>query len=155
MNKSSLLAIAITLAVSVPGFAQSELDRMEGASEAVSENMGAFMVSRAPALATVMPDWAWDDAMRTAATCTIDAIRAEGGDAALTTYLTELEAFAEAEITSMDQLAASTPVPINPEFAAATGQSCGTAALAMQQMQESGLMQAMMDPANMMALMGQ
>ncbi len=155
MTKALPLAVAITLAATLPGLAQSALERMETATEATSLNMEAFMVSRAPGLADFMPDWDWDDDMREAASCTIDAIRAEGGDEALNSYLDALDVFAETEFTSMEQLATSAPVPISSDFAVATSQSCGTDAIAMRRMEESGLMGAMMDPANMMALMGQ
>ncbi|MEX3016559.1 hypothetical protein [Gymnodinialimonas hymeniacidonis] len=155
MFKPTLLATAITAALSLPALAQSDLDRLATATEAAGENMEAFLVSTVPSLADVMPDWAWSPEMREAASCTLDAIRAEGGDEAVATYITEMEAFAEVEITSLTQLSTVTPVPISPDFAAATGQTCGSAELAIQQMSESGLMAAMMDPAVMTALMGQ
>ncbi|WP_224813794.1 hypothetical protein [Hasllibacter sp. MH4015] len=155
MTKAPFLAAAITLAATLPGFAQSELDRLAAATEAAGANMETFLVSQAPSLADVMPDWTWSPEMRDAAACTLDAIRDEGGDAAVADYITQMEAFAETEITSLEQVAQATPVPISADFAAATGQACGTAELAMQQMQDSGLMAAMMDPAVMMQLMGQ
>ncbi len=155
MFRTLALTAAMTLAVSLPALAQSDLDRLSAAVEAGGANFEAFLVAAAPSLADVMPDWAWSPEMRDAAACTLDAIRAEGGDDAVANYITEMEAFADVEVTSLMQVAEVTPVPISPEFAAATGQSCGTAELAMQQMQESGLMQAMMDPAIMTVLMGQ
>lgn len=155
MFKTIALTGAMTLAVSLPVLAQSDLDRLGAAVEAGGANMESFLVAAAPSLANVMPDWAWSPEMREAAACTLDAIRTEGGDGAVANYITDMEAFAEIEVTSLMQLAEVTPVPISPEFAAATGQSCGTAELSMQQMQESGLMQAMMDPAITTALMGQ
>ena len=154
MNKLALTATLALLAVTAPAFAQSELDRLETATVATGENMEAFLNAAAPELATVMPDWTWDAEMRTAATCTIDAIRAEGGDAAVTDYINAMEDFAGQEITSLQQMATETPVPINPTFAQDTGIACGSAEIAMRRMQESGLMEAMMDPAIMGRLMG-
>ncbi|MEJ6390617.1 hypothetical protein [Gymnodinialimonas ulvae] len=154
MLKASALTLPVLLVTALPALAQSELDRLAAASLAASENMEAFMVGAVPELADVMPDWAWSAEMRDAAACTLDAIRAEGGDAAVISYVTEMEAFAETEITSMAQLGEATPVPISPDFAAATGQTCGTAALAVQLMEDSGLMTAMMDPEIMTVLMG-
>ncbi|OAN84991.1 hypothetical protein A8B78_05670 [Jannaschia sp. EhC01] len=147
MQKTALLTAALTL-LAAPAFAQSELERLEAATVAAGTNMETFFVANAPALAEVMPDWGWDDEMRTAAGCTLDAIRTEGGDAAVTSYLDAMEIFATVEITSIQQMATATPIPINNEFAARTGQTCGTAEIAMRRMQESGLMAAMMDPAN-------
>ncbi len=155
MFRTLALTAAITLGATLPTLAQSDLDRLDAATQAGAANMEAFMVAAAPSLAGSIPDWSWSPEMRDAAACTLEAIRTEGGDAAVTSYIAEMEAFADVEITSLVQLAEATPVPISPEFAAATGQSCGTAELAMQQMQESGLMEAMMDPAVMNALMGQ
>ncbi|QXT39376.1 hypothetical protein [Gymnodinialimonas ceratoperidinii] len=150
--KTCTLAIALTL-LAAPAFAQSEVDRLEAASVSAGANMEAFLVSRVPEIAPAIPDWEWDEEMRTAAACTLDAIRAEGGDAAVETYLDEMDVFAEVEITSMEQMATVTPVPINPDFAMQTGQACGTAEIAMRRMQESGLMEAMMVPDVMGRLM--
>jgi hypothetical protein len=150
--KTRILAIALTL-IGAPALAQSELDRLEAASVSAGENLEAFLVSRVPEIAPAIPDWAWDEDMRAAAVCTLDAIRAEGGDAAVEGYLDEMEVFAEIEITSMEQVAAITPVPINTDFAMRTGQACGTAEIAMRRMRDSGLMEAMMTPDVMGRLM--
>jgi hypothetical protein len=150
--KTRILAIALTL-IGAPALAQSELDRLEAASVSAGENLEAFLVSRVPEIAPAIPDWAWDEDMRAAAVCTLDAIRAEGGDAAVEGYLDEMEVFAEIEITSMEQVAAITPVPINTDFAMRTGQACGTAEIAMRRMRDSGLMEAMMAPDVMGRLM--
>lgn len=152
MHKTVLLAAALTL-LAAPAFAQSALERLEVATVAAGANMEAFLTSRAPSLATVMPDWSWDDEMRTAATCTLDAIRAEGGEAAVSSYVTSMEAFSTIEITSMEQMATATPIPINAEFAQQAGITCGSAEIAMRRMQESGFMEAMMTPDVMMSLM--
>lgn len=150
--KTRILAIALTL-IGAPALAQSELDRLEAASVSAGENLETFLVSRVPEIAPAIPDWAWDEDMRAAAVCTLDAIRAEGGDAAVEGYLDEMEVFAEVEITSMEQVAAITPVPINTDFAMRTGQACGTAEIAMRRMRDSGLMEAMMAPDVMGRLM--
>lgn len=146
--KTLALAAALTL-LAVPAFAQSELERLEASTVAAGNNMATFLTSSVPELASVMPDWTWDADMRAAAACTLDAIRTEGGDAAVSTYLDEMDAFATVQITSMEQMATITPIPINGDFAARTGQACGTAEIAMRRMQESGMMQMMMDPAIM------
>ncbi|WP_341863870.1 hypothetical protein [Gymnodinialimonas sp. 57CJ19] len=153
--KHIAFAAGLTLLAAPAAFAQSEIERLEAATLAASENMEAFLTARVPEMAAAMPDWAWDDEMRSAAACTLDAIRAEGGDAAVSSYLDEMDVFATVQITSVEQMASATPVPINPDFAMQTGQSCGTAEIAMRRMQESGLMQAMMDPNIMGRLMNQ
>lgn len=154
MRTTALFAATLTL-LAAPAFAQSDLDRLEVATMAASGNLEAFLISRAPELASSMPDWTWDDALRDAASCTLDAVRAEGGDAAVTSYISSMEVFAETPITSMQQMALDTPVPINADFAASAGQTCGSAEIAMRRMQESGLMEAMMDPAIMTRLIGE
>jgi hypothetical protein len=55
----------------------------------------------------------------------------------------------------MEQLATAAPVPISSDFAVATSQRCGSDDVAMQRMEASGLMEAMLDPQVMMQLMGQ
>lgn len=152
MHKTFLLATTLTL-LAGPVLAQSALERLETATIAASANMEAFLTARAPELAAVMPDWTWDDEMRTAATCTLDAIRTEGGEQAVTAYLDEMEAFATIEITSLEQMSTATPVPVNTDFAVQTGQACGTAQISLRRMQESGFMEAMMDPETMGRLM--
>lgn len=154
MRKFALLTATLTL-LGAPALAQSDIDRLEVATMAASGNLEAFLISRAPELARSMPDWTWDDALRATAVCTLDAIRAEGGDAAVTSYISSMEVFAETPITSMQQMALDTPVPVNADFAASVGQTCGSAEIAMRRMQESGLMEAMMDPAVMTRLIGQ
>lgn len=152
MHKTTVLASALAL-LALPALAQSELERLEAATVATGNNMGAFFVAQVPGLADVMPDWSWDHEMRTAATCTLDAIRAEGGSAAVASYLDAMEVFATVEITSMEQMATATPIPISNDFASRTGQACGSAEIAMRRMQESGFMAAMMDPEIMGRLM--
>lgn len=154
MRKFALLTTTLAL-FAAPALAQSELDRLEAATLAASGNLETFLTTLAPELADVMPDWTWDEALRAAADCTLDAVRAEGGDAAVTSYISSMEVFAETPITSMQQMATATPVPINADFAARAGQTCGSAEIAMRRMQESGMMEAMMDPAVMSRLIGQ
>lgn len=139
------LAAALTL-LAAPAFAQSELERLEVASVAAGQNLEAFMTSVAPELGTAMPDWTWDIEMRTAGSCTLDMIRAEGGADAVISYLTSLETFSTMELTSMQQMATDTPVPVNTTFAERAGRECGSAEIALRRMQESGFMDAMMNP---------
>lgn len=148
------LAAALTL-FAAPAFAQTELERLEVAIIAAGANMEAYMTSVAPELGAVMPDWSWDAEMRTAATCTLDAIREEGGDAAVTSYVTSMEEFSTITITSMEQMATETPIPINATFAQEAGMACGSAEIAMRRMSESGFMEAMMNPEIMGRFMGQ
>lgn len=147
------LAATLTLLAAPAAFAQSDIDRLAVATEAASANLESFLVSRVPSLATSMPDWTFDEEMRVAGACTLDAVREREGDAAVEQYLTSLEAFAVLEITSMQQMALETPVPIDADTGMQIAQACGSDAIAMRRMQESGFMEAMMDPNTMMALM--
>lgn len=148
------LAAALTL-LAAPAFAQSALDRLEVATVAAGQNLEAFMTSIAPELAPAMPDWTWNTELRDAGSCTLDMIRAEGGTEAVESYLSSLETFSTMELTSMQQMATDTPVPINAAFAERAGTECGSAEIAMRRMQESGFMEAMMNPAIMGRFMGQ
>ncbi len=153
MQKLALVA-ALTL-FAAPAFAQSDLDRLEVASVAAGENMEAYMTTVAPELSAAMPVWAWDAEMRAAGSCTLDMIRDEGGEEAISSYLTSLEAFSTMEITSMQQMATDTPVPVNAAVAQNIGTACGSAELAMRRMQESGFMEAMMNPSIMTRFISQ
>lgn len=152
--KRLALAAALSL-LAAPAFAQSALERLEVATVAAGANMETYMTSVAPELGPVMPDWTWDTEMRNAATCTLDAIRDEGGEAAVTSYVTAMEEFSTAPVTSLEQFAVDTPIPVNPAFAQETGVACGSAEIAMRRMQESGFMEAMMNPAIMGRFVGQ
>jgi len=156
MHKTALTAAftaaALTL-IAAPAFAQSELDRLEVVSEAVAQNMAAFLVARVPELADVMVDWEWDAEMREVATCTMDRIRTEGGDQALTDYLDALEVFSTIEITSIEQMGAATPIPFSNDVAMQVATECRAMEVSARRMQESGMMEAMMDPAIMGRLM--
>jgi hypothetical protein len=151
--KTFVLAATLSLLAAPAAFAQSDLDRLATATEAASANLEAFFVSRVPSLAEAMPDWTFDEEMRDAGACTLDAVREREGDDAVEQYLTSLEAFAVLEITSMQQMALETPVPIDADTGMAIAQACGSDEIAMRRMQESGFMEAMMDPNTMMALM--
>lgn len=146
--KKLALAAALSL-LAAPAFAQSALERLEVATVAAGANMETYMTSVAPELGPVMPDWTWDTEMRNAAACTLDAIRDEGGEAAVTSYVTAMEEFSTAPVTSLEQFATETPIPVNATFAQETGIACGSAEIAMRRMQESGFMEAMMNPAIM------
>lgn len=152
--KTLALAATVLALLAAPAFAQSsDLDRLAVATEAASANMEQFLVSRVPALADSMPDWAFDEEMRVAGACTLDAVRARGGDDAVEQYLSSLEAFGQLEITSVQQMALETPVPIDADAGMQIAQECGSDQIAMRRMTESGFMQAMTDPNVMMALM--
>ncbi len=152
MKITAFLATALIL-MTAPVLAQSDLQRLEAATVAAGENIEAFLVSRVPTLADSMPDWTFDDELRAAGACTLEEIRNRNGNAAVEQYLTSLEAFAELEITSMQQMATATPVPIDADTGMQIARICGSDEIAMRRVTELGFMEAMMDPDVMMALM--
>ncbi|MEJ6392521.1 hypothetical protein V8J82_04585 [Gymnodinialimonas sp. 2305UL16-5] len=151
----ALLTTAALAAFALPAAAQSELERLETASEAAGQNMATFMIARAPQLEPVMVDWEWDEEMREVGQCTLNEIRSVGGDQAATDYVVAMEAFATTQITSMEQMGAATPVPLNEDVAMTIATTCRAMEVSMRRMEESGMMQMMMDPATMQALMSE
>lgn len=153
--KTLTLAATLTLLAAPAAFAQSDLERLETYTVAAGENLESFMTAIAPELGPVMPEWTWDEELRTAGSCTLDMIRDEGGAEAVESYLASLETFSTMELTSMQQMAMDTPVPVNAAFAERAGAACGSAEIAMRRMQESGFMEAMMNPEVMGRFIGE
>jgi hypothetical protein len=152
MKLTYVVAALVGLAAA-PALAQSELEQLETLSEAAAQNMEDFFVGRVPELAEVMVDWEWDDEMREVAGCTMDRLREEGGDQAVTDYIAAMEVFSATEITSFDQIASDTPQPFNPDIAMQVATDCRAMEVSMQRMQESGMFDAMMAPGVMQRLM--
>ena len=147
----SLLALSI---LATPVAAQSELDRMETAAETAAQAMEVFMVSRVPALADVMVPWEWDDELRQLGACTLDVVRGIGGDAMVSEYVSQMETYAAAEFNSLQSFSSNAP-SIGIQHFEAIDAACQTATVSQRRMVESGLMDAMMQPEVIQALMGQ
>lgn len=140
----------------IPSLARADmLDRYRDASVAQATRMQAFMVSRVPEIEAVLPDTAWTPEMDAVATCTIDGIRAVNGDAGVAAYVTALEDWAATEIRSMATMAEGMDPILSDELAMQLSMDCGGMELAQTQMQDSGMIEVMMQPEVMQALMAE
>ena len=118
------------------------LDRMEISTERMTDNLLNFYESRVPELADVRPDMVWDSAFRDAGRCILDGLNAEGGAAAVVTYLAALERFAEAEIVNFTDLTEKMPAALASDIVLELSQVCGMIALGAEKMAASGLNEA-------------
>ena len=159
MSKRRLVngLLAGTLAsLSLGAYADDLLDRLEAASEKIGANQGEFYLTRVPELADKMPDWEWDDEIRTASKCVLDGIEEAKGRNIAEAYVSGLEKDAEREITSITQLSDQSSIPEE-----LTGddttiinlmQTCRTLDISAERLKASGFWDAMMDPSVMQRL---
>lgn len=136
-----LLSIALffaPLAALAEGHA-SALDRMEAGTEKMTDTLLNFYESRVPELADVRPDMAWDVAFRDAGRCILDGLNADGGAAAVSTYLAALERFAEANIVNFTDMTTQMPEALATNVVLELSQACGMIALGTDRMAASGL----------------
>ena len=148
----SLLLAAAILAICPPAIADEAADRYRAASEAQAAAMTAFLVSRVPDMAEVVPSPEWTDEHEAIAACTLDALRAERGEEGVEAYVAAMEEAAAIEVTSLDSMA-SGPALLADELAVRLLTECGGMDLAARQMEESGFMEMMMRPGVMEALL--
>lgn len=160
--KKYLLAMA---AIAIPSIsvAQSQLDRMETVSEAMTGTMVIMMVREMEAngvdatpLMEALPDMTWDDDMRVAGRCILERYSDAVGDTGVETMLTNMEAY-NAEIEALGDNSGTIgdmpePVDMMPEGFSEQqqmeiAQSCGMIELQLQRMKESGFSEAMMNAA--------
>lgn len=152
MNRSLALA-ALAVALPLAAHADAALDRYIAASTAQAEMMQGFLVSRVPDLADVLPPTEWGEEEIAVAQCTLDGIRDARGESGVEDYLVALETVAAQPITSFASIGTNLPEVLSDDLAMELAQGCGGMELAMRQMQESGLMEKLQDPAIMQALM--
>lgn len=152
------LLCTIALAASpVAALAQSQLERMEAASEVMGEagirmmidEMVANGAERAP-LEAAMPDMSWDDEMRAAGGCLLERYNELSDRESVDQMLTRIEALADtideagfADLVEMDEMG-SLPDGISDDQAVEIMQTCGMMELQLRRMAESGFSDAMM-----------
>lgn len=149
----SLVLSGLLLATVATPAAADPLSRIAAANEAMAARMEVFFVSRVPELADKMPDYGWDAEMRAAGACFVDGYRAERGDAGLEDYVTAMEAWAEVEITSFQQMSFGMPGILTEPLPLSLSQDCGVIDISIRRAQEAGFTQAMSDPAVMEKLL--
>jgi hypothetical protein len=157
-----LLAMAV-VAIPAASFAQTQLDRMETVSEAMTEAMVVMMVREMEAngadaapLMETLPDMVWDNAMRDAGRCILERYSDAIGDSGVETMLTNMEAYnAEIEALGENNVTISDlpepedmlPEGLSEQQSMEITQSCGMMELQLQRMKESGFSDAMMNAA--------
>jgi len=151
MHRSLLAALAALLPLAAQ--ADEALDRYIAASTTQAEAMQAFLLSRVPDLVDVLPPTEWGDAELAVAQCTLDGIRDARGAAGVEDYVAAVEVMAAQPITAFGDVGAGAPEILTDDLSMQLAQDCGGMELAMRQMQESGLMARLQDPAVMQALM--
>lgn len=134
------------------------LDRLEVATEQIGENQGKFYVSRVPELAEKLPEWEWDDEIRSANKCVLDGIEEEKGREIAEAYVTGLEIDAKIPITSMAQLSDQNNIPPvlrDGQTLIALSQKCNIMEISAARLKESGFWDEMMNPEVMEKLVGE
>lgn len=140
-----IFVVAALLMAASPSLAD-DLARLEAATEASARNLNAFFVSRAPELGPTIPSVEWDASFRQAGQCFLNEISRRSGPTGVTTYLDAAEQWSRTKITSMSQLARM-PGPLIDANAQAAAKTCKTIELATMRMYQSGMLQAMQNPA--------
>lgn len=143
MRLIPLAALSLTLAT--PALAETQLERMERLSEAMQVKMFSTMLQGTDF--DVASAVAWDDEMRASAECVLDAYVAESSEEDLEAVFDQMEeiiAQPAADMAAMEEQMSNFAAPLPEERAIEINRSCGMVDLQMQKMQESGLMNAMM-----------
>ncbi len=140
-GRSRARGFVLIASLLVPGaaLADSLLDRYAAASLAMEERLFAFYVLRAPELEPVLPVMAWDDELAAIATCTLDGIRAEQGEAGVEAFVAAFESFAETPITSLSTFGRDQPPVLQQPLILELAQSCGSFDLTARRMLASGM----------------
>lgn len=145
--------------ISLTAAADELLDRLEGATELLTKHQIAFYISRVPELKDKMPAWEWDDDNRLASKCVLEGIKKKKGRKVAEAYVAGIEKDAQLEIASMNQLSEQSSIPIELKGDDQTiyhlMESCKTLEISATRLQESGLWDALMDPAVMDRLMAE
>lgn len=145
-------ATIIVIGLSVLPAVADNLSRLEAATELGGQQLSTFLLSKAPELKPNLPNWDWDDAYRTAATCFLERLETEHGATGVEQYLTAVEGYAATPITSLAQTETQPPEMMTPTAQLAMA-DCGVAHQVMKRMTDSGLMGALMN-ADMMNKLG-
>jgi len=158
MNKSIWPCVLLFI-LPLTASAGELLDRLETATELLGMHQGAFYVSRVPELKDKMPAWDWDEEIRAASKCVLEGIEEQKGRKVAEAYVAGIEKDAQLEITSMNQLSEQSSIPAELKGEDQTiynlMNSCKTLEISAIRLQESGLWDAMMDPAIMGRLMAE
>lgn len=152
MTRSRHTTLALLVAASLaplPALAQSQLDRMQALSEQANALMNEALIAQYPQLDGNLPAPEWDDRLRAAYGCVIDAYLQETDAAAVDAMLDQAEtamqgATAETLMSGQMEGMIDPPAGMTEQQAQALMGSCGVIEVMMTRMAESGAMQIMM-----------
>jgi len=149
--------LAAALFAMLPGavLAESQLDRLESVSERMmSATLDAMvrMVEKEGGnpdpLRAALPDMDWDAEYREAGACMLERFVNASSKSAVDQMLDDMEIFipkmAEMDIDDMDQNANFLPDGVSEAYSMSVNEDCGTTALLLKRLEESGFMAAMM-----------
>jgi hypothetical protein len=150
MNIFRFSGLLTALVLSSSVLADDLLDRLETATEIMGEKQGTFYLSRVPELTGKMPDWTWDEEIRTASACVLTGIENAKGRKVAEAYVAALEKDAKQPITSIGQLSDQSSLPKeltgNDRTIISLMESCRTMEISTSRLKESGFWDAMQDP---------
>ena len=146
-----IIILAAALAAPTLAHAESQIERMERLSVALQGKLYAMMEAEVPAVKGNLPDPAWNDAVRAAATCTLTSYQDALGEDGVDAMFTQMEEVLASPATNFDTMLNGMDVSTGLSDAenAAIEQKC--------QMGQATMSMMMADPKfqNFVAAMGQ
>lgn len=144
------LGLAVGLAaLPFAATAETQLERMERISSAMTDLTFQGMIEQMPALEGNLPSVDWDDAMRAASECVLDEIRDLVGDDGIDEMLENMESdMADATPAGMiaGEYQPAPPAGITNAQIQTVSTDCGVVEAMVNRMAASGAMSIMMDP---------
>lgn len=150
-----LLLTAVLTTLPYAALAETQLERLERISEAMTEMMFDAMVDMVEKeggnpepLRAAIPDVAWNDAYREAGDCLLDRLIAASSESAIDDMLSEMDAalpqMAEMDAEAIGEDMDFMPDGISDDYMIDANSECGLVDLSLQRMQDSGFTEAMM-----------
>lgn len=141
----------LVLFAAAPVMAQVTVERFEEVTEASQDQMLTMMLGGDTSGVDMEMLTTWDDEMRDAAGCALDAYRENGvDDDQLSTMLDRMEALTDQDFETLEaygEAMAGAAEGIPSDAASAVDEACGLSEIYMRRMQASGFMDAMMQRA--------
>lgn len=147
--RTACATLCLTLAFSLPALAQSQLDRMEVLAERAGTLTNEALALQLPQLAGNLPSPDWDDSLRQAYACVLDAYVDASSVSAVDRMMDDMEAALEGatgESILNGEINETIGMPdgMSPGQAQALLGECGVMNIMMMRMAESGAMEIMM-----------
>ena len=136
-----LLAALFTLS-STTAYAESDLERFEKLSEAMSAKMNILLVKEMPQVADYLPSTEWDDDYRKAGACMLKKYESLLGEGFLEDMISKGEAFLAREFSGFEDMTTAAadfaPKGLTDQDQVRINQECGMMQLHQKRMMESG-----------------